>query len=66
MISSRSCSLPFKGRAGVGIGFEGDLPHPPPGLPLEGGGEPKWLGLPLEGGAPKWPRVLIEVGGVTA
>ncbi len=54
MISSRSCSLPFKGRAGVGIGFEGDLPHPPPGLPLEGGGEPKW------------PRVLIEVGGVTA
>jgi hypothetical protein len=54
MISSRSCSLPFKGRAGVGIGFEGDLPRPPPGHPLEGGGEPKW------------PRVLIEVGGVTA
>jgi len=37
-------SLPFKGRARVGMGSGGDgysvrHPHPPPSLPLEGGGE---------------------------
>ena len=35
-----SSSLPFKGRARVGMGFFGVAtePHPPPNLPLEGGG----------------------------
>jgi hypothetical protein len=32
-------SLPFKGRVGVGMGFFSIMaPHPPPDLPLEGGG----------------------------
>ena len=32
-------SLPFKGRVRVGMGYAVRLPHPPPNLPLEGGGE---------------------------
>ena len=31
-------SLPFKGRVGVGMGLDLNLTHPPPNLPLEGGG----------------------------
>ena len=34
--ASFRCSLPFKGRAGWG--WVSGLPHPPPDLPLEGGG----------------------------
>jgi hypothetical protein len=39
-IRLRQLSLPFKGRAGVGMGKSdaGYAPHPPPVLPLEGGG----------------------------
>jgi hypothetical protein len=40
----KTCPLPFKGRAGVGMGRYGSLsgisvPHPPSNSPLEGGRE---------------------------
>jgi dihydrolipoamide dehydrogenase len=37
-IGDRATSLPFKGRVGVGMGLASAMPHPPPILPLEGGG----------------------------
>jgi hypothetical protein len=41
IFSFNGISLPFKGRVGVGMGLANcyHIPHPPPDLPLEGGGK---------------------------
>ena len=39
ILTLEKLSLPFKGRVGVRMGVSGaEDPHPPPVLPLEGGG----------------------------
>src|SRR4051812_9773221 len=41
-------SFPFRGKAGMGVGKPlRYFPHPPPNLPLEGGGTPKMCRYPF-------------------